>query len=208
MPNKIVGDLTGSLATSIISSGHKGINRIYGLSFAGITSVRSTWQRRLHLFAAGAMVGVVAMAGCQPEQRPAGSVEKIGGDKSQSVSQSVSAPPKSSTTPVTLSPGQVAAPDPSVPSKPDGIYTPNTNREIYLRVSTDYQEIVALTNQVNDGKPLPAADILFVYEAAKNARMGTASKPMRLWAREAARGQDFPDSVAFFKSATFLDDPI
>ncbi|MBI2864103.1 MAG: hypothetical protein HYX94_06025 [Chloroflexi bacterium] len=208
MTNKVIGDLTGSLATSTGSGGYKGIIRNHGLSFAGITSLRSAWPRRLYLIAAGALVSVVALAGCQPEQRPAGSVEKIGGNASQSVSQSVSAPPKSSTTPVTLSPGQVAAPDPSIPSKPDGIYTPNTNREIYQRISADYQEIAALTNQVNEGKPLPAADILIIYEAAKNARMGTASKPMRLFAREAARSQEFPDAVAFYKSATFLDDPI
>lgn len=171
-------------------------------------SLRGRHKRWGAAMAILSLVAILVAVGCQPEQRPTGSVEKIGGSASQSVSQSVSAPPSAGTSPAITSPGQVAAPDPSIPSKPDGIYTPNTNREIYLRVSADYQEIVALTNQVNEGKPIPAADILFVYEAAKNARMGTASKPMRLWAREAARSQDFPDSVAFFKSATFLDDPI
>src|SRR5215470_8414129 len=56
------------------------------------------------------------------------------------------------------------APATSGPTKSDGIYKPNTNREIYQKISTDYQEIAALTNQVNEGK-LPAAEILLLYEA-------------------------------------------
>ena len=96
----------------------------------------------------------------------------------------------------------------SGPTKSDGIYTPNTNREIYQKISTDYQEIVALTNQVNEGKPLPAAEILLLYEAGKHTRIGVASRSLRVWAREAERSQDFPEAVSFYKSATFLDDPV
>jgi hypothetical protein len=100
------------------------------------------------------------------------------------------------------------APATSGPTKSDGIYVPNTNREIYQKISTDYQEIVALTNQVNDGKPLPAAEILLLYEAGKHTRIGVASRSLRVWAREAERSEDFPEAVAFYKSATFLDDPL
>ncbi|OLD73037.1 MAG: hypothetical protein AUI33_06990 [Ignavibacteria bacterium 13_1_40CM_2_61_4] len=100
------------------------------------------------------------------------------------------------------------APATSGPTKSDGIYVPNTNREIYQKISTDYQEIVALTNQVNEGKPLPAADILLLYEAGKHTRIGVASRSLRVWAREAERSEDFPEAVAFYKSATFLDDPL
>src|SRR5215831_14124129 len=56
----------------------------------------------------------------------------------------------------------------SGPTKSDGIYKPNTNREIYQKISTDYQEIAALSNHVNEGKPLPAAEILLLYEAGKH----------------------------------------
>jgi hypothetical protein len=41
----------------------------------------------------------------------------------------------------------------SGPTKSDGIYKPNTNREIYQKISSDYQEIAALTNQLNEGRP-------------------------------------------------------
>src|SRR5262245_45245938 len=70
------------------------------------------------------------------------------------------------------------APATSGPTKSDGVYKPNTNREIYQKISTDYQEIVALTNQVNEGKPLPAAEILLLYEAGKHTRIGLQSRSL------------------------------
>ena len=39
------------------------------------------------------------------------------------------------------------------PTKSDGYYTPTTHREIYQKISSDYQEIAALTNVIKDGKP-------------------------------------------------------
>jgi len=99
------------------------------------------------------------------------------------------------------------APATSGPTKSDGIYKPNTNREIYQKISTDYQEIVALTNQVNEGK-LPAAEILLLYEAGKHTRIGLQSRSLRVWAREAERSEDFPEAVAFYKNPTFLDEPL
>lgn len=100
------------------------------------------------------------------------------------------------------------APVTTGPTKSDGIYTPTTNREIYQKISTDYQEIVALTNQVNEGGPLPAAEILLLYEAGKHTRIGTSSRSLRIFARESARAQEFPDSAAFYNTATFLDTEI
>ena len=100
------------------------------------------------------------------------------------------------------------APATSGPTKSDGIYKPNTNREIYQKISTDYQEIVALTNQVNQGKPLPTAEIFLLYEAGKHTRIGLQSRSLRVWAREAERSEDFPEAVAFYKSPTFLDEPL
>src|SRR2546426_9801294 len=138
------------------------------------------------------------------ETRP-GTVETIGGNQGGNIS-----------IPITTGSGGTGgifipaglAPATSGPTKSDGIYVPNTNREIYQKISTDYQEIVALTNQVNEGKPLPAADILLLYEAGKHTRIGVASRSLRVWAREAERSEDFPEAVAFYKSATFLDDPL
>jgi hypothetical protein len=94
---------------------------------------------------------------------------------------------------------------PATPSKSDGIYNPTTFRLPYQLISTDWQEIVALTNQVNEGKPLPAADILTIYEKGKNT---TSPRFMRTFARDPARTRDFPDEVAFYCSHTWLDDPV
>ena len=56
-------------------------------------------------------------------------------------------------------------PETDGPTKSDGYYTPTTNREIYQKISTYYQEIAKLTDVIKEGKPLPAADILLLYEA-------------------------------------------
>lgn len=174
----------------------------------------SPWRRRWAMRVGIASLSAAALlAGCQAEQRP-GTVETIGTPKTGSVSASVSAPPAFS--PASLNKGNIdgmvipvgLTPTTSGPTKSDGIYTPTSNREIYQKISTDYQEIVALTNRVTEGKPLPAAEILLLYEAGKHTRIGTSSRSLRIFAREAARSQEFPDAVAFYKSPTFLDDPV
>lgn len=158
------------------------------------------------------LVTLIAVSGCQPEQRPvAGSVRTIGTPSSGSVSGSVSAPaPKPA---VGVSPAVPSAELPAAsatlpPSKPDGIYTPTTNREIYQAISSDYQAIVALTNQVNEGKPLPSAEILKIYEEASEARSGTSARLLGGFARDPARAQEFPDAAQFYDSPAFLDDPV
>jgi hypothetical protein len=93
-------------------------------------------------------------------------------------------------------------------SAPDGIYTPYTNRDIYQRIASDYQEIAGLTDRVLSGSPLPTDEILTIYEEAKIARVGEQARQLRGFAREAARVDEFPDSAAFFGSTTFLDDPV
>jgi hypothetical protein len=102
---------------------------------------------------------------------------------------------------------QVPPPAPNA-SAPDGIYSPFTNRDIYQRISGDFQEISRLTNQVLEGRPLPAGEILTVYEEARVARVGEEARQLRGFARDPARVQDFPESAAFYGSATFLDDPV
>jgi hypothetical protein len=99
-------------------------------------------------------------------------------------------------------------PETEGPSAADDFFTPETNREIYQKISSDYQEIAALTNAVNEGQVLPAADILLLYEAGMHTRIGTSSRSMRVFAREAARATEFPEAAAFYESATFLDTPI
>ena len=100
------------------------------------------------------------------------------------------------------------APETEGPTEGDGIFTPETNREIYQKIASDYQEIAALTNVVNEGQALPAPEILLLYEAGMHTRIGTSSRSLRGFAREAARTSDFPESVEFYDSATFLDTPI
>ena len=94
------------------------------------------------------------------------------------------------------------------PTKSDGYYTPTTNREIYQRISTDYQEIAKLTNVIKEGNPLPAAEIWLLYEAGTHTRIGASSRTLRSFATGSSPSTYFPDSAAFYDSDTFLDDPI
>jgi hypothetical protein len=163
-----------------------------------------------------AALALVAVIGCQPEQRPTpGSVKTIGtpsgtGSVSASGSASVSGPAPAAAAPTAVAESKPAASPGAavVPSKPDGIYTPTTNREIYQLIASDYQEIVALTNQVNEGKPLPAEEILDIYEHSRLARLGTQMRILRDFAREPARAEEYPEAAQFYASSTFLDDPV
>ena len=94
------------------------------------------------------------------------------------------------------------------PTKSDGYYTPTTNREIYQKIPTDYQEIVKLTNVINEGKDLPAADILLLYEAGTHTRIGNQSRTLRSFARSPRRATDFPVATEFYGSSNFLDSPV
>ena len=94
------------------------------------------------------------------------------------------------------------------PTASDGYYTATTNREIYQKISTDYQEIVKLANQVNEGKPLPAAEIWLMYEAGSHTRMGNSSRTLRSFASGTAPSTYFPDSAEFYGTTSFLDSPI
>ena len=99
-------------------------------------------------------------------------------------------------------------PETEGPTKSDGYYTPTTNREIYQKISSDYQEIAKLTNVINEGDPLPAADILLLYEVGSHTRIGNQSRTLRSFARSPRRATDFPDAADFYGSASFLDSPV
>ena len=94
------------------------------------------------------------------------------------------------------------------PTISDGYYTPTTNREIYQKISSDYQEMAKLTNLINDGKVLPAADILLLYEAGTHTRIGNQSRTLRSFARSPRRATDFPVATEFYESSNFLDSPV
>ena len=94
------------------------------------------------------------------------------------------------------------------PTESDGYYTPTTNREIYQKISTDYQEIAKLTSVINEGKPFPAAEIWLLYEAGSHTRIGPQSRTLRSFATGSTPSTYFPDSAEFYGSDTFLDDPI
>ena len=96
----------------------------------------------------------------------------------------------------------------SGPSKSDGYFNPTTNREIYQKISTDYQEILKLTNVVNQGMPLPAAEIWLLYEAGYHTRLGPQSRTLRSFAAGSTPARFFPDAAEFYGSGTFLDSPI
>lgn len=178
-------------------------------------------QRPRQLLAVSAVTAALMLVGCSGddgEDRPqvdvigtgtTGSVSGTTGSVSASGTGSTSASGATTTAgsgSLTIPTGQT--PETEGPTVSDGIFTPGTNREIYQKISTDYQEIVKLTDLVNEGQALPAADVLLLYEAGMHTRIGTSSRSIRGWAREAARATDFPDAVAFYGAATFLDTPI
>ncbi len=99
-------------------------------------------------------------------------------------------------------------PETEGPTKSDGYYTATTNREIYQKISSDYQEIVKLTNVIKEGEPLPAAEIWLLYEAGIHTRLGAQSRTLRSFAAGTTPGTYFPDSAAFYGSGSFLDSPI
>ena len=68
----------------------------------------------------------------------------------------------------------------SGPTKSDGYYTPTTNREIYQKISTDYQEILKLTVW----EELPHADIALVLEISVGAVKQRAHHARRNLTRE------------------------
>ena len=94
------------------------------------------------------------------------------------------------------------------PTKSDGYYTPTTNREIYQKISSDFQEIAGLTNVIKEGEPLPAADVLLLYEVGSHTRLGNQSRTLRSFARDPRRASDFPVAADFYGTASFLDSPI
>ena len=94
------------------------------------------------------------------------------------------------------------------PTKSDGYFNPTTNREIYQKIPSDYQEIASLTNLIKDGEPLPAAEIWLLYEAGTHTRIGNQSRTLRSFAAGTTPGRYFPDAVEFYGSAAFLDSPI
>jgi len=94
------------------------------------------------------------------------------------------------------------------PTASDGYYTATTNREIYAKISTDYQEIAKLTNVIREGKPFPAAEIWLIYEAGSHTRLGPQSRTLRSFAAGSTPSTYYPDSAEFYGSDTFLDDPI
>ena len=151
-----------------------------------------------------------AALGCQVESRPV-TVETIGDGTGGSVSVSAVAAPaptpamsskfgdKGIFIPVGLEP------ETSGPTKSDGIFTATTNREIYQKISTDYQEIATLANRVKDGEPLPAAEILLLYEAGMHTRLGASSRSLRAFARSESRAKEYPVAAEFYGTPTFLD---
>ena len=96
----------------------------------------------------------------------------------------------------------------SGPTKSDGYFNPTTNREIYQKISSDYQEIAKLTNVIKEGQPLPAADILLMYEAGIHTRIGPQSRTLASFARDPRRADDFPDAAELYGSSSFLQTPV
>ena len=93
--------------------------------------------------------------------------------------------------------------DRSVPTKSDDYYTPTSHREIYQKISTDYQEIAKLTNAIKEGKPLPAAEIWLLYEVGRHTRLGASSRTLRNFAAGPSGSNYFPDSARVLRVRPF-----
>ncbi|MGH2352223.1 MAG: hypothetical protein ACRDI2_05200 [Chloroflexota bacterium] len=160
---------------------------------------RSDALRRRSVVGTGVGLSALAglfVAGCGPEQRP-GSVRTIGGSSgsvSGSVSASVSAPPAAGQAPGSLT--------------GDGIYTPVSNVAPHAAISLDVAEIGRLTNAVNEGKPLPADEIMAIYEQGKHSASGDGFRTLAGFARSEERAKEFAAAARFYGSPTFLDAPV
>lgn len=176
------------------------------------------------LAATGALV---LLAACQAEQRPTGgSVKTIGSPTTGSVSgatgsvsgvtgsvsgvtgsvSGAAAPSPAAKVSPAASPG--ASPAASAATEGDGIYSPVSNVDAHAAITNDIAEIVQLTNAVQEGKPLPADQILEIYEKGKNSRSGNGFRTLRGFARDPQRAEQFPQAVQFYNSPTFLDDTV
>jgi hypothetical protein len=150
---------------------------------------------RARLLAGGLLMSLTL--GCRPEQRP-GTVERIDPPGGRASTVTVYGPgglPVQGVSASGVTPGEL-------------YYTPVSNVAVYQLLSQDLLEIGKLTDAVNEGKPLPGAEILAVYQNAKHARVGTTSRQLRTFARAEARQREFPDAARVFGSPTFLDDPV
>jgi hypothetical protein len=153
--------------------------------------------------------------GCQPEQRP-GTVERIVPPGATPYTGTVYGPGGLPVQPGAPSGGTVYGPGglPAQATSGSGTtpgetyYTPVSNVGLYQLLSQDFQEISQLTNAVNEGRPLPSAEILAIYQSAKHARIGSTSRQLRTFARAEARQREFPDAARVHGSPTFLDDPV
>ena len=161
---------------------------------------------RARLLATGLVVALTL--GCQPEQRPGtavqpGTVERIVPPGGTPYTGTVYGPgglpvqggaPSSGTV---YGPGGLPAQGASAAAVTPGelYYTPVSNVGVYQLLSQDFQEIGLLTNAVNEGKPLPAAEILAIYQNAKHARVGSTARQLRTFARAEARQREFPDAA-------------
>lgn len=152
-------------------------------------------SRRLLAVAVGLLI--VSAVGCQPERRP-GTVERIVPPGASPVTGTVYGP---GGLPAQASPGTGV-------TAGEAYYTPVSNVAIYQLLAQDYQEISQLTNPATEGRPIPSAEILTIYQSAKNARIGSMSRQLRTFARAQARGQEFPDAARLYGAPTFLDTPV
>jgi len=158
---------------------------------------------------------VVLVVGCRPEQRP-GTVERIVPPGASPATGTVYGPgglPAQAAKPASgtvYGPGGLPAQGVSTSDVTPGEvhYTPVTNVAVYQLISQDFQEISQLTNAVNEGRPLPSAEILAIYQSAKHARVGSMSRQLRTFARAQVRQQEFPDAARLYGSAAFLDIPV
>ncbi|MCX6024543.1 MAG: hypothetical protein NTZ05_22990 [Chloroflexi bacterium] len=164
-------------------------------------------QRTIPVAAWGSASLLLLLTGCQAEVRP-GTVETIG-PAHVSISGVVEARPAGPPpTPVPMTAEQTALATAAGVTKGDGILTPGGNVNIYQLISFDVAEINRLTDLVNDGHPLPNSDVLAIYEGARIAKIGQTVRPLRAFAIAPARATDFPDEAAYYKTPTFLDQPV
>ena len=61
---------------------------------------------------------------------------------------------------------------------------------------------------IREAKLLPAAEIWLLYEAGSQTPLGPQSRTLQSFATDSAPSTYFPDSVEFYGSPSFLDDPI
>jgi hypothetical protein len=138
-------------------------------------------------------MGIATAAACQPLGLPAPARELV------------QPPPAGSPIAVPSRSPQQVAPN---ATRGDGLYTPVSNVDVHQAIMRDVADIDQLLTQATQGRALPAAEIMSIYEKGRHARTADGTWSLQGFATSAVRSREFPEDAGFYGSEAFLDEPL